>query len=521
MRFLCLFLLIVPITSLSCSGHDGCSRQDKSDSTLTCNGGERCCKDMKFTCTDPTCTVTIKGGGHDQFRGSTVFAMDSTSLTIKCIASGLRTCKNANIFCPMSGTCTCQSCPSSVKMYCPPGVTCNTGGATLVSMANTICKGTGSNMYCNNLDESIQVCPLQETECASIIWGVNHVIMTCENATGHSNRPRCPQYYQDKYDNIKYHTVNVTVTTNEDAAKPLVDFCKASIPPKNTFQKSNNRAFQIKSWDVGCEKKRSTLSNCKSACNSPQGCCGLTCASNSCSGGGCCAASKNICKAACDFIFDPQTTNVINVMNVTNVTRIVNQTRWINTTRWINRTRWINTTRYINQTRWVNTTRYINQTRWVNQTRYINKTINRVVNKTRYVNETRYNDKTRYVNKTRYINETIYINKTINQIVNKTRWINQTRWVWINRTRYVNETRYIDKYVNKSRYITIYEYNWTTRNKTVFRIKYNVTNVTAEQPVYYEWIDISTMVVCLGIGTMVGVVAKMLIDFFTDDEEEY
>ena len=486
MRFLCIFLFIVPITSLYCSGHDGCANQDKSDDSLTCSGGERCCKDMKFTCTDPTCTVTITGGGHDQFRGSTLFAMDSTSLTLKCSASGLRTCKNAKIYCPMSGTCTCQQCPSSVKMYCPTGVSCVTGGATLVNMAQYVCKGTGSNMYCNDIDESIQVCPLQETECASLIWGVNHMIMTCQNSTGHNNRPRCPQYYQNRYDNIVYQRVNVTVTQYEDAALPLEQLCKSSVPPKNKLIKSRNRGFQINSWNTGCEKRKSTLAKCKTACNN--GCCGTTCASNSCSGGGCCTASKNICIEACKFMFDPQVYNVTQYTNVTNVTRIVNATRYINTTRWINVTRFINTTRWINKTRWVNRTIYINQTR--------------------------------YVNKTRYVNETRYINKTVTRIVNKTRFVNKTNL--INKTRYVNETRWIDKtrYINKSRHITIYEYNWTTRNKTVFRIKYNVTNVTAEQPVYYEWIDISTMVVCLCLGMMAGVIAKMLIDFFTDYEED-
>jgi hypothetical protein len=47
-----------------------------------------------------------------------------------------------------------------------------------------------------------------------------------------------------------------------------------------------------------------------------------------------------------------------------------------------------------------------------------------------------------------------------------------------------------------------------------------VTNVTADYCPDFQWIDISTMVVCLGLGTVVGVIAKMLIDFFIDDEEE-
>ena len=140
-------LWVVQVTSKSCSGHDGCSGDFISDSSLTCNGGERCCKDTKFTCTGNSCTVQIKGGGHDQFRGGIIYAMDSTALVLKCSATGSRDCKNAKIFCPMAGNCICETCPSNAKMYCPTGVTCSAGGATLINMDKYICKGTGSNMY--------------------------------------------------------------------------------------------------------------------------------------------------------------------------------------------------------------------------------------------------------------------------------------------------------------------------------------------------------------------------------------
>ena len=114
---LLIFTLIINVYGKSCSGHDGCKGIDMADTSLTCNGGERCCKDSTFTCTGNPCTVTITGGGHDQFRGSTILAMSANSLLLKCTASGQRTCKSARIYCPMSGTCTCQSCPSSATMY--------------------------------------------------------------------------------------------------------------------------------------------------------------------------------------------------------------------------------------------------------------------------------------------------------------------------------------------------------------------------------------------------------------------
>ena len=498
MHWLSFLLLLACVHAKTCSNHDGCSGDSISDSSLTCNGGERCCKDTKFTCTGNSCTVTIKGGGHDQFRGGIIYAMGATALHLKCQASGQRKCKNAKIFCPMAGNCICDGCPSNVKMYCPTGVLCTGGGATVVNMDKYICKGTGSNMYCPDIDEEIEVCGTQD-ECTSLIWGVMHMSMSCKNSTGQYNRPRCPHYYQDKYDNVVYNHVNVTVTQNEDAAAPLETLCKESIPPKSKLQKSNNRAFQIKSWNVGCEKKKATLDKCKTACNN--GCCGSTCASNSCSGGGCCAASKNICISACKWMWAPEVYNIIPYINVTNETRIINKTQVIydnitlytNKTRWINKTqviydnitiytnstRWTNKTHnitiYTNKTRWTNKTHnitiYMNKTRWtnkthnvtlyINQTRWVNRTQNvtRIVNKTRWVNRTQ--NVTRYINKTRWFNKT----RNITQYINKTHWTNKTRWFnktrWTNKTRFFNKTRWVNKTIN----ITIEKVKWV--NKTV------------------------------------------------------
>tara|TARA_B100000945_G_scaffold274735_1_gene238289 strand:+ start:102 stop:1676 length:1575 start_codon:yes stop_codon:yes gene_type:complete len=408
--------------------------------------------------------------------------MDATALHLKCQATGSRKCKNAKIFCPMAGNCICDGCPSNVKMYCPTGVLCSAGGATVVNMDKYICKGTGSNMYCPDIDESIETCGTQE-ECTSLIWGVNHLSMSCKNSTGHYNRPRCPYYYQDRYDNVIYNHVNVTVTQYENAVKPLVDFCKESIPWRQLLQKPNNRAFQIKSWDVGCEKKKDTLDKCKKACNN--GCCGSTCASNSCSGGGCCAASKNICIEACKFMFNPTTKNVINVNNVTNVTRIINKTIWFNQTHTTNKTRWFNKTVIENMTRWTNKTRWFNKTRWLNNTinvtRFINKT--RWFNKTRLVNKTVTETITRWINNTRnvtrYINRTIFFNKTV--LVNKTRYINRTKW--FNKTRFVNRTRWVNRtrFVNRTR--------WINRTRFVNRTKwFNKTNITEK----INWVNKST-----------------------------
>ena len=165
---------------------------------------------------------------------------------------------------------------------------------------------------------------------------------------------------ESRYENktiINYQNETVIVyqnkTINIDAAQPLVDLCINSIQPKNQLQKSNNRAFQIKSWNIGCEKREDTLSKCKSACNSPQGCCGITCQSNSCSGGGCCAASRAICKEACKFYFSPEAYNIITFYE--NKTRYVNLTNYLNITRYHDIIR--NVTRYYDK--WINKTNTI------------------------------------------------------------------------------------------------------------------------------------------------------------------
>ena len=434
-RLLVFTLFIYRIYAKSCSGHDGCKDQVFTDHSLTCNGGERCCKNVAMTCTSGmACNVKIKGGGHDQFQNSEIFAQEATSLDVSCAASGLRECQNTKIFCPATtgSTCKCTGCVSSTKMYCPHGVTCTSGGATLVNMNKYFCKGTGSNVYCNDITYSISTtCPDNPPDvCISTVMYGGHYSVTCAKGTSYE-RPRCPEYYQDRYDNIKYHQINVTVTEHEDAALPLEELCKTSIPPKDKLMKSANRAFQIKSWNVGCEKRKSKLNKCKSACNSPQGCCGLTCASNSCSGGGCCSASKNICKAACDFMFSPQVYNVIPYINVTN------RTRWINTTRYNNRTRWINTTRYINRTKWFNIT--IDKYIYKNKTRWTNRTIDIFV------------DKIRWINRTRIVPEvkTFWVNKT--RTITKTRWVNlyKTKYVYENKIRWTNKTREKKVYVDK------------------------------------------------------------------------
>ena len=340
MRWLILACLLVPIGATSCSGHDGCKGTSISDSSLTCNGGERCCKDMTFTCTGASCTVTITGGGHDQFRGSTVFAMDAVWFTLKCTASGLRDCKSTKIYCPMAGTCTCKTCPSSATMYCPDGVTCIGGGATVVHMTDYVCKGTGSNMYCEDIDSSITNCPTGSDKCASVIWNTYYYAKTCKTSTNVYTRPKCPQYYQHKYDNPVYNYVNITNTTQ-----------------KTVYQIVNKTRYINRTRYVNQTRW------------------------------------LNQTRYVTKYI------NQTRWLNQTRyITKYINRTRWLNqtkyVTKYINQTRWLNrtkyVTKYINQTRWLN--RYINRTRWVEKTRYVNRYRVRWVDRYRYtqINHTNY-----------------------------------------------------------------------------------------------------------------------------------
>lgn len=83
----------------------------------------------------------------------------------------------------------------------------------------------------------------------------------------------------------------------------------------DSLPKSANWAFQMKSWRTGCGyaefESGGSVSTCESLCASGKGgCCETSqsyasCKSNSCSGGSCCQASKNICKAGCARYFSP------------------------------------------------------------------------------------------------------------------------------------------------------------------------------------------------------------------------
>lgn len=342
MRWLVLVCLLVPVGATFCSGHDGCKGTSVSHGSLTCNGGERCCKDMRFTCTDSYCTVTITGSGHDQFRGSTVFAMDATWFTLKCTASGSRDCKSAKIYCPMAGTCKCHGCPSSATMYCPEGVSCIGGGATVVHMTDYVCKGTGSNMYCEDIDSSITNCPSGSDKCASLIWNGAYIAKSCKTSSNIYTRPKCPQYYQYKYDNPVYNYVNITNVTQKTVYNIV-----------NQTRYTNRTRYINQTRYVNQTR----------------------------------------------YINE---TRYVNETRYINRTRYVNRTRYIDEIRYINQTRYTNKIRYINRTRYV--VEYIEKIRYKDKVRYRDEI--RYIDKIKYHDKIRWNDTYRYFNRTRWQNRT-------------------------------------------------------------------------------------------------------------------
>ena len=76
-----LFLLqiytIISVPTKSCIGHDGCKNEEWVGSyEITCNGGERICHNTVLKCGRESCSIKVKGGGHDAYQKSIVYAQN-------------------------------------------------------------------------------------------------------------------------------------------------------------------------------------------------------------------------------------------------------------------------------------------------------------------------------------------------------------------------------------------------------------------------------------------------------------
>jgi len=126
------------VQSANCSGnHDICnSKQWEGNWEITCGGGgERKCWNTNLTCGTGDCSVSVSGGGHDAYKNSVVFAENITSgnaFSISCNATGLRECKNIDIWCPTAAgtSCSCTGSCNEVTMHCPQtGGSCTKNGS--------------------------------------------------------------------------------------------------------------------------------------------------------------------------------------------------------------------------------------------------------------------------------------------------------------------------------------------------------------------------------------------------------
>jgi hypothetical protein len=116
-------------------------------------------------------------------------------------------------------------------------------------------------------------------------------------------------------------TAAPTTTVVAYSTESALIACREAFPGHSALPKSRNKWFQLASWQSGCYRAsvHPTLAVCVANCGRT-GCCTnpptaalasgvdtfTRCRSNSCSGGGCCRASGDICKRACAAFPQPQ-----------------------------------------------------------------------------------------------------------------------------------------------------------------------------------------------------------------------
>ena len=495
-KLICLILLIFTqsVNSLdkTCSGHDACRNQEWTGyDNILCRNGERTCVNTKLNCpTNSDCKLKTSGSGHDNYQNSFVFAENANSFVLTCSATGFRGCTNNNIWCPLkeNAECKCTNCNSNTKLYCPSGNTCS--GGTVVTLNDAFCKGSESNVWCENSNCIIDTCPSGQTKCVSVKSSTNsHLSKTCKCNDNTFEKPKCNSYYGEYTDKSN---PNLWVYNNENTGK-RPDCPTVSI-------RHDGKAYHwgtLNKCKIKCLEEPTGLCNIVSrygesfksssdnyhcwfyACPNPNN---LTWVTQTFWGNGASSCNTYIINPR-HYILPRVTEKII----YTNVTLYINQTRYNNVTRYIDQTRYNNVTRYIDQTRYNNVTRYIDKTRYNNVTRYINKT--RYNNITRYIDKTRYNNVTRYIDQTRYNNITRYIDKTrynnVTRYIDKTRYNNVTRY--IDKTRYNNVTRYFNLTKNITRFINKIIYNNITNytNQIIF-IKKEICNNTILNPSIIE-----------------------------------
>ena len=534
-----LFQLSHATTTLTetCKGHDACKKNEWIGSyNIVCKNGERLCQETILKCGRESCTITIKGSGHDNYHDSIVYAQNiraGGTFELTCSSTGNRQCRNNVIYCPREEqtTCKCTNCHSTTIMYYKQGISISSGGATLKRIYDgpTRCEGRVTCRF----DSVISYYDYSSTPYNSRMMGYTSTSTSAYNYIYYTKYGAPLQFIHtisENYSSLSYTNGGYTIINYVDTYGSSPKFCRGRDYENNLeyyVYRPTCRNYQYGNpydgfWVLGEPAK-----SCTDACLDYNMTCNKQMHLNHLVEINTTDKLNNLltrfhvsCETYTSEWLNGKRTPVYNTLTrqciLSNTTRtgtnwFCNEPPWsnggadenkrrlcwcaptttkpmiqceqnitnlVNVTRWVNRTklRYINRTRYVNETRWINRTRYINETRWINRTRYL------WINRTRYINETRY----RWINRTRYMNKTrsqIYNVKDIVHYINRTRWTNYT-WYnvidivhYINRTRWVNYTWYnvIDKVVDIVRYI----------NTTRIIEKMNCTNNTLKQIIYH------------------------------------
>ena len=278
------------------------------------------------TCDVTSCGTCSEVGKCDSCTDGKYLVVDKTS----CLAA-----------CPV-GTYSDDNGGSATGRKCMPcGAIADCGKCSVAGL----CDECANSKF---LDVPTKTCP---TVCPDGSYGDDKggaaVGRTCK-ACDVAHCVKCSKSGEcDECDNLKFLAVDKTVCLDAcpegtNGARESETACEALFTKelRMTMQKTANPSFQRSSWDIGCEHASlrtpsaappgtemttapftpaQLVGYCQGLCANggggpgKQGCCGWRneyeflgkpwCASNSCGGGGCCAASENICKMACDAAF--------------------------------------------------------------------------------------------------------------------------------------------------------------------------------------------------------------------------
>lgn len=475
----------------SCTGHDGCKNDEWVGSyDITCNGGERICHNTVLKCGRESCSIKVKGGGHDAYQKSIVYAQNikkGGKFKLSCKSTGSRECRDNIIYCPREvGTeCECENCHSSTIMYYKYGTRYISGGATIKRYWDepVVCDGKivcdvdkrtndldyGSYAYWQYIYHYTSV-----SNSYTLYTDINgntlqdFSMFIAEDYKSWSYKSLAGQNPSYTYELINYTQIYGTMgkicrrrsyddPTKYYAYRGYCDKYKYGDPYEGFWilgEPAQSCTDACINYNMTCDKQQH-LNHLPELENGPDF-------------GGILHRFNATCDSYTIEYQYGKRTPVYNALTrecvLSNASRTGNNW-YCNEPPWTNgvadedkrRLCWCAPTTTkpqkicdVNRTRWINTTRYINTTRW------IDKEMIKWVDIRRYINITRWNDKIRWKNNTHWINKTNIINKTI--ISYKIRYIDKIRWK--------NETMIVsNKYIYSQNHTEI---DKETQNSIIF-----------------------------------------------------